>query len=103
MGIEESFQLIKIVTDEEIKQALFAIDNEKAPGPDGYSSAFFKRYWGTVGQDLVCAVKEFFATGRLLKQSNNTLVALIPKTSANPSVRDFRPISYFNVVYKVIT
>ena len=34
--------LLKPVTKEEIKQALFDIPGSKTPGPDGFGSQFFK-------------------------------------------------------------
>nr|GFC52396.1 putative RNA-directed DNA polymerase, eukaryota, reverse transcriptase zinc-binding domain protein [Tanacetum cinerariifolium]GFC62011.1 putative RNA-directed DNA polymerase, eukaryota, reverse transcriptase zinc-binding domain protein [Tanacetum cinerariifolium] len=34
--------MIRSVSDDEIKKALFEIDGNKAPGPDGYSAQFFK-------------------------------------------------------------
>lgn len=39
-------------TEKEVKQALWAIDGGKSPGPDGYGSKFFKDSWNIVGQDL---------------------------------------------------
>lgn len=95
--------LVRPITDEEIKAALFDIGNDKAPGPDGYSSAFFKKQWNRVGNDIIRAVKEFFDTGQLLKSFNTTVVSLIPKTANCPKVGDFRPISCCNVFYKIIT
>ncbi|CAH9071538.1 unnamed protein product [Cuscuta epithymum] len=96
-------RLIRPITNLEIKQALFDIGNDKAPGPDGYSSAFFKSNWSLVGEDLCEAVGEFFASGNMLRQVNHTIIALIPKTNHSPTVSDFRPISCTNVTYKVIT
>ncbi|XP_042056346.1 uncharacterized protein LOC121800923 [Salvia splendens] len=64
---EDSRDLVRAITVEEIKEALFDIGNDKAPGPDGYSSAFFKKQWERVGNDVVDAVKEFFETSQLLK------------------------------------
>ncbi|CAH9115366.1 unnamed protein product [Cuscuta europaea] len=95
--------LISPIDVKDIKAALFDIGDDKAPGPDGYSSAFFKSNWNLVGDDLVQATKEFFRTGKLLKQINHTVIALIPKTTHSPKVSDFRPISCTNVLYKVIT
>ncbi|CAH9111762.1 unnamed protein product, partial [Cuscuta europaea] len=95
--------LVTPITDLEIKEALFDIGDNKAPGPDGYTSAFFKHNWHLVGHEFILAVKGFFGSGKLLKQLNHTLIALIPKTTHSPTASDFRPISCTNVIYKVIT
>ncbi len=100
---ESASALIAEISDDEIRSALFDIGNEKAPGPDGYSSAFFKSQWSLIGGDLIAAVREFFSSGRLLKQLSHSTIALIPKSTHDPTVRDFRPIACLNVVYKVIT
>ncbi|GJZ34168.1 RNA-directed DNA polymerase, eukaryota, reverse transcriptase zinc-binding domain protein [Tanacetum coccineum] len=39
----EALDMIKDVSDKEIKEALFDIDSSKAAGPDGYTSCFFKK------------------------------------------------------------
>jgi hypothetical protein len=39
-------------TPEEVKAALDAIGDLKAPGPDGMPAAFFKKYWDVVGEKL---------------------------------------------------
>ncbi|KAL2237611.1 UNVERIFIED_CONTAM: hypothetical protein Sindi_0952800, partial [Sesamum indicum] len=75
---------------------------DKAPGPDGYSSGFFKAAWPVVGTEVTRAVLNFFTTGKLLKQVNSTLLALIPKVHNPMTVGDFRPISCCNVLYKII-
>ncbi|VFQ83937.1 unnamed protein product [Cuscuta campestris] len=49
LDISKQLGLLKEVTNEEVKGCLFAIPNSKSPGPDGYSSGFFKKQWGTVG------------------------------------------------------
>ncbi|KAL0298154.1 UNVERIFIED_CONTAM: hypothetical protein Scaly_3071900 [Sesamum calycinum] len=67
LTLEEASFLIRPVTREEIKEAIFDIDEESAPGPDG--------------------------TGQLLKQVNTTLLALIPKVNLPSYVSDYRPIS----------
>lgn len=64
----------------------------KSPGPDGYSVEFFKASWEIVGGDVIAAVKEFFRKGRLLKDLNNTTLALIPKHPEACRLGDYRPI-----------
>nr|GMC90863.1 Vestitone reductase [Ipomoea batatas] len=95
--------LTKEVSNQEIKDALFDVDDKKSPGPDGYSAAFFKKNWEVIGEDLTDAVHEFFQSGQLLKHINYTVIALIPKTQQANVVGDFWPISCCNVIYKVIS
>ncbi|KAL8463730.1 hypothetical protein ACS0TY_034404 [Phlomoides rotata] len=95
--------LIRPVLHTDVKEALFAIDDDKAPGPDGYSSHFFKKSWNIVGEHVTDAVLEFFNNGKILKQFNSTIISLIPKTDHSPTVSDFRPIACCNVIYKIIT
>ncbi|GJU38627.1 aspartic peptidase [Tanacetum coccineum] len=52
---------------------------------------------------LICAVKEFFNNGQLLKEINHTFLALIPKVATPLKVNDYRPISCCNVIYKCIS
>lgn len=95
--------LIKDVDEEEIKSAMFSIGDEKAPGPDEYSSRFFKSSWSVVGRDVCLAVKEFFRTGKLLKEINASLISLIPKIDNPQRVSEYRPIALCNVIYKCIS
>ncbi|GJY69226.1 hypothetical protein Tco_0472208 [Tanacetum coccineum] len=94
--------MVRNVTDVEIKAAMFSIGDDKAPGLDGYTSAFFKKGWNIVGQDVCKAVRDFFNNGQILKEINHTFIALIPKVSTPHRINDYRPISCCNVIYKCI-
>ncbi|KAL2252008.1 UNVERIFIED_CONTAM: hypothetical protein Sindi_2323100 [Sesamum indicum] len=76
---EEASHLILPFSPEDVKLAIFGIAEDKTPGPDGFSSGFFKAAWPVVGTEVTRAVLDFFTTGKLLKQVNTTLLALIPK------------------------
>ncbi|XP_074271245.1 uncharacterized protein LOC141595173 [Silene latifolia] len=95
--------LILPITNEEIKTALFTIGSDKSPGPDGFSSAFFKHSWPLIGETFCKAVHSFFSTGRMSKQANSTLLALIPKKKVSSTVMDFRPISCCTTFYKTVS
>ncbi|KAG7552757.1 Reverse transcriptase domain [Arabidopsis thaliana x Arabidopsis arenosa] len=95
--------LVAEITDEEIKSEFFNMPRNKSPGPDGYSPEFFTYTWSVIGEDVLKAVKEFFLSGQLLKQWNNTAITLIPKKPNADKITDFRPISCCNVLYKVIS
>ncbi|KAL0285474.1 UNVERIFIED_CONTAM: hypothetical protein Sradi_7173800 [Sesamum radiatum] len=77
---EEANELVTPVTPAEVRAAFFDIDEHSAPGPDGFSSGFYKAAWPEIGADVVAAVAEFFQSGQLLKQLNATILVMIPKT-----------------------
>lgn len=100
---EERAQLTKTVSSEEIRDVLFRMPNDKSPGPDGYTTEFFKASWSIIGKDLTIAVQSFFSKGFLPKGLNTTILALIPKKDNATEMKDYRPISCCNVLYKVIS
>nr|GFB98055.1 putative reverse transcriptase domain, reverse transcriptase zinc-binding domain protein [Tanacetum cinerariifolium] len=67
------------------------------------ASAFFKDTWDIIGVDVIKAVKEFFTNGRLLKELNHTIIALIPKVNTPARVTDYRLILCCNVLFKCIS
>nr|KAJ0197187.1 hypothetical protein LSAT_V11C700342420 [Lactuca sativa] len=103
LDLADAVGMIKVVTNEEIKAALFDIGDDKSPGPDGYSAKFFKSMWSIIGEDFCLAVKEFFASEKILKEVNATVIALVPKVDSPGKVSDFRPISCCSVIYKCIS
>ncbi|VFQ97960.1 unnamed protein product [Cuscuta campestris] len=103
LSIEQQLELIKDFNPEQVKNALFSIPNSKSPGPDGFNSGFFKKKWNTVGVITTRVVLDFFKDGATLKQINATCLTLIPKVENPSKPTDYRPISCFNTVYKVIS
>ncbi|GJV05010.1 hypothetical protein Tco_1338579 [Tanacetum coccineum] len=104
-SLEENvaLEMTRMVTREEVKSALFSMGNEKSPGPDGFSAAFFKEAWDIVADDFVAAVCEFFTNGKILRELNHTIIALIPKVSSPTRVNDYRMLSCCNVIFKCIS
>ncbi|KAL0455350.1 UNVERIFIED_CONTAM: LINE-1 reverse transcriptase [Sesamum latifolium] len=81
---EDLAALTTLVTAADVKMAFFDIPEDKSPGPDGYSSGFFKAAWPIVGDEVTRAVLDFFHNGKLLRQVNATLLVLIPKQHLPP-------------------
>eukprot|EP00253_Pinus_taeda_P008659 PITA_08659 len=100
---EHNSKLEQDPTEEEIREATFSMQQDKAPGPDGFSVAFYRQHWETIRKDFVRMVKNAFRKHKLGDFTKSSHIALIPK-EANPKSFDrFRPISLCNVSYKIIT
>ncbi|GJU07260.1 RNA-directed DNA polymerase, eukaryota, reverse transcriptase zinc-binding domain protein [Tanacetum coccineum] len=102
LTVEGTAKVVTDVTDKEIKEAMFDISENKAPGLNGFTFAFFKHYWSIIGKKVCQAIKEFFCSGKLLGEINATLITLISKIPQPNKVSDFRPIACCNVIYKCI-
>lgn len=100
---EQCSQMLTIPTPAEIKKTMFRLNANKAPGPDGLTSGFFKSAWDSVGDDVVNAVTHFFNSGFLPSSANATILSMVPKFPGASKVTEFRPISCLNTIYKVIS
>ncbi|MCI27041.1 RNA-directed DNA polymerase (Reverse transcriptase), partial [Trifolium medium] len=87
----------------EIKAAVFDLNKDGAPGPDGFGAFFYQTYWDLVHKDVEDAVLEFFKTGWILPNFNANNVILIPKSSNADTVDQYRPIAMANFKFKIIS
>ncbi|GJS94368.1 hypothetical protein Tco_0801336 [Tanacetum coccineum] len=60
-------------SDGEIKDALFSMGNDKSPGPDGYTAAFFKESWTIIAAEFKQAIRDKIIANRI-KESLKVLV-----------------------------
>ena len=49
---DDNLLLNSPISIHEIKKALFKMDPDKAPGPDGFTSWFYISYWDIIKNDL---------------------------------------------------
>lgn len=94
--------MCRVVTDDEVKNALFSISDDKAPGPDRFTTIFFKKTWHIIQEDFKTAIRFFFNTLTLPRNINSSYIAMVPKVENQECMNDFRPISCCNVIYKCI-
>lgn len=85
-------QLLRTVTDEEVKRALFDMKPFKAPGPDGFQPMFFQSQWQLVGDDVCNFIRKAFEGRQNLSEVNYSLIVLIPKVPRPEFIHQFRPI-----------
>ncbi|XP_010480531.1 PREDICTED: uncharacterized protein LOC104759285 [Camelina sativa] len=87
----------------EIKRAAFKVQGDSAPGADGWTGIFFKRYWKIIGKDIISEVQGFFNSGTMPADWNHTQICLIPKTTNVNTMMNMRPISLCSVLYKIVS
>ncbi|PKU83813.1 Putative ribonuclease H protein [Dendrobium catenatum] len=97
-----SNNLVSPLTFDEVRKAVFDGNENTAPGPDGFSYAFYRKTWHIIGLQVYKAVGNFFSTGILPKGVKATAITLIPKSSHASNISDYRPISLCNVLYKIV-
>lgn len=55
--------MVEPISLEEIKSALWSINLDKAPGPNGFNAFFFRKNWDLIIKDFYNGVLEFFNQG----------------------------------------
>ena len=88
--------------EDEVHSTLMDMNGDKAPGPDGFTVAFWQCCWEFVKEEVLKMFKEFHKQNAFLKSLNNTFLVLLPKKRGAEELGDFRPISLLGGLYKLL-
>lgn len=88
---------------EELKDVVFSMSSQSAPGPDGVSRKFYHSYWEIIKEDLLLMVLDFFAGNQIPKAFTHTCLVLIPKVDYPQSFIEVRPINLNNFSCKILS
>lgn len=99
----EAQLMLSLPTPEEITKVLLRLNPNKAPGPDGLTSGFYKAAWDIVGSEVISSISQLFTSSYLPTAANSTILSLVPKRPGASLITDYRPISCLNTVYKTIS
>lgn len=89
---------------EEVRRIVWESPLDRAPGPDGMSTAFYRASWEIVGPDLAALFDRFWELDfRSLHSINGALMVLLRKNGQPTSIKDYRPISLIHSVGKFIS
>lgn len=94
-------RLTRPYTATEVEQALHMMGANKAPGPDGFTAGFYQVHWDVLGPSVTAATLNFLNGGSLPDGVKNTTIVLIPKTRNPQEMKEYRPTSLCNVIYKI--
>ena len=87
-------------TKDEVFDALFGCNGDKAPGPDGFSMAFWQFSWDFVKVDVISFFRKFYENDKFVRSLNATFMVSIPKKAGAEDLEDFRRISLVGSLYK---
>jgi hypothetical protein len=76
---EENDLIIRPFTCEVIRGAIFQMEYNKAPGPDGFSAEFYQACWEIIKDDLMVLFQEFHDGNLPLYSLNFGTIILLPK------------------------
>ena len=88
---------------EEIIAALREAKSDEAPGPDGFTIAFFQKCWCMIEKDVMAFFVDFHSQCIFEKSLNATFLCLIPKKINAVNIKDFWPISLVGSLYKLLS
>ncbi|XP_059064486.1 uncharacterized protein LOC131856648 [Cryptomeria japonica] len=95
-------RLAEPISLSEIEAAVLALNNDKAPGPDGFPVEFYKANLNWISKDLLDLYNEAISKGSLGPDINKGTIKLLPKEGNKALIKNWRPITLLNVSYKVL-
>ena len=84
-------------------KVLQEMEGDKAPGPDGFTMAFFQKCWSVVEIDVMAFFDHFHRSTEFERSLNASFLSLIPKKNNALNIKDFRPISLVGSIYKLLS
>jgi hypothetical protein len=100
---EENRLLVEPFLEEEVKHALFQMEHNKVPSPDGFPAGFYQAFWEVVKANLMALFQEFHQGSLLLYSLNFGMIILLPKCTEAVRIQQYRPICLLNVSFKIFT
>jgi hypothetical protein len=94
--------LMREFSFDDIKEAINSMGDLKALGPYGMPAQFYKRFWDLIGEKVHDEALGVLNGGQMPTGGNETVIVLIPKTLKPDKLKDLRPISLCNTIYKIV-
>jgi hypothetical protein len=90
------------LTLHELDMAINNLNGNSAGGLDGIPTKFLKKFWAFIRYPLVTYANFAFDTGTLTQSFNSAGIKLIPKKGDISNLKNWRPISLLNSIFKII-
>lgn len=80
-----NMDLIAMPSTNEIKEIVFTMDPDSAPGLDGITAKFFQVCWDIISKDITLAIQAFFCGASLPSSFTHTCIVMLPKVPFPPT------------------
>lgn len=101
---EDKKQLDVEVSEREVLQAINSLQNNKSPGPDGFTIEYYKVFTTKLLSPFTKMIKESLEKGKLPNSLEMATIILLPKPGKDKQKCDsYRPLSLLNTDYKVLS
>ena len=99
----EKLDLESPITIEELDLSINTAKMKSAPGADGYSNKFIRKFWNIFRLPLFRTTMFAFNNNKLSDSFRSANIKLIPKKGDLSLLKNWRPISLLSCFYKVIS
>jgi len=99
----ERDELDSEITMQELTKSIGDANLSSAPGADGISNRFIKRFWDYFKKPLLNLCNSCYSNGELPMIFRTANIKLIPKKGELSKIKNWRPISLLNCFYKIIS
>ncbi|CDP18963.1 unnamed protein product [Coffea canephora] len=79
VGSVQNDRIREVPSAEEIREVVFSMDLNSAPGPDGFGVGFYQKCWEIIKDDLVKSIHDFFRGVSQPQGWSSSLIVLVPK------------------------
>uniref|UniRef100_A0A3P9JW43 Reverse transcriptase domain-containing protein n=1 Tax=Oryzias latipes TaxID=8090 RepID=A0A3P9JW43_ORYLA len=101
---EDAEILGKPITTAEVSEAIKSLQSGKAPGPDGFTTEYYKTFSSVLSPFLKDMYNEAFLSGCLPNTLSEATISLLLKKDKDPLLcSSYRPISLLNVDFKILS
>jgi hypothetical protein len=103
VSIVENGLLTAPYSEDEVKKAVFQMEHNKAPGPNGFPAEFYQNFWEVIKEDLLELFSSLHAGQLELFRLNFGEIILLPKVNEAERIQQYWPICLLNVSFKIFT
>jgi hypothetical protein len=100
---EKNDLLTRPFTMDEVREAIFQMEHNKAPRPDGFSTEFYQSCWEIIKNDFMTLFQEFHNGDLPLYNLNFGTIILLSKCREDATIQQYMSICLLNASFKIFT